>query len=79
MNLVRLQEEADAMVRCWDAIEKNTMPADQDLLLFNQKGARWLDVSNTWGDMKLNFVIDMKFYYPIREIKDCLIVQWIQN
>ena len=77
MNVIQLQQmqkEADVMVRCWDSIENNTMPTDEDLLLFNHKGVRWLDASNKWGDIKINIVIDRKCYYPIRGIKDCLII-----
>ena len=72
--LQRLQTEVDIMVRCWGAIENGKMPTDEDLLLFNHKGVKWLSVCNGWNGIDSNLVIDRKYYYSIRGIKDCLIV-----
>jgi len=73
MDLVVLQRDSDIMTRCWDAIEKGELPTDEDLLLFHWKGVRWLDCTS-WNGIDALLTIDRKNHYPIRGIKDCLII-----
>lgn len=79
MNIIQLQREADAMERCFDSIEKGECPRDEDLLIFHWKGVRWLDCINQWNGIDTLLTIDRKHYYPIRAIKECLIINGSQE
>jgi len=66
-------EDAIVMERCLDALEAGILPSDNDMLHFNHKGVKWMDAVG-WKKLDENYVINRKCYYPIRLIKDCIII-----
>jgi hypothetical protein len=68
------QRHADIMERCFEGFERGELPSDDDLLYFHYKGVRMMNVAKLWNGLDANLTIDIRQFYPIREIKDCLII-----
>jgi hypothetical protein len=68
------QLHADIMERCFESIDKGELPSDEDLLMFHYKGVRLLSLANLWNGLDADLTIDTNHFYPIRGIKDCLII-----
>jgi hypothetical protein len=77
--LADAQLHADIMERCFASVDAGKLPSDEDLLMFHHKGARLLSCAtkngiNYWNGLDAHLVIDLTCFYPIRGIKDCLII-----
>lgn len=68
------QLHADIMERCFESIERGELPSDEDLLMFHYKGVRLLTAANLWNGLDADLTIEDGYFYPIRNIKDCLII-----
>jgi hypothetical protein len=68
------QLHADIMQRCFDSIDRGELPSDEDLLMFHYKGVRLLTAANIWNGLDADLTIEDGYFYPIRGIKDCLII-----
>jgi hypothetical protein len=68
------QRHADIMERCFESIERGELPSDDDLLYFHYKGVRMMNAFNLWNGLDADLTIDTRHFYPIRGIKDCLII-----
>lgn len=69
-----LQHPADIMERCFESIERGELPSDEDLLMFHYKGVRLVTAAQLWNGLDATLTIQEGHLYPIRGIKDCLII-----